>query len=235
MGFPTRSNRSAFGPTREDYKPVTDPIRQNSAEDFNLLYWQVAGLDQVTPRAILRCSVSGGVVTTEDQQLAWDAEGALSAITWTYHGVGAYEWAFASSYNNEKGSSTSLVLFAAQAVQHPTKATDRDGAHDGGNNSPTLDDSTQSWTVNGLVGLVVNNITDGSWGIITANTANQCTIGAGMAGGTDNDFDTNDLYVISGPPHLMRVQLVSDVGGYVLCSDEDGDLVDPEGFLLLCW
>jgi hypothetical protein len=234
-GFPTRANRAAYGPTREDYKPVTDPIRQNSAADFNLAYWQLAGLGRVTPRAVLRCTVSGGAVTTVDQLLSWDADAGLSALTWTYQGVGAYEFAFSSQYPDELGSNVTLSLIAGVAAQIPTKATDRDGAHDGGAASPTLDDSGQSWTVNGLVGCIVNNLTDGCWGIVTANTANQCTFGGGLAGGTGNDFDPGDLYVISDPPHLMRVQLTSNVGGYVLCSDEDGDLVDPEGFLLIVW
>lgn len=235
MGFPTRSNRSAFGPTRVDYKPVTDPTRQNSAADFNTLFWQVAGLGQVTPRAVLRCTVSGGVVTTVDQQLAWDAEGALSPISWTYHNVGVYEWAFASQYPNELGVNTNLVLFAAEALHHPVKATDHDGTHDGGNNSPTLDDSTQAWTVNGLVGMTVYNYTDGCYGVVTANTATQCTFGGGLSGGTDDDFDTGDAYVIVDFPRLVRVQLTSDLGGFVIVSDEDGLPADPEGFLLLCW
>lgn len=234
-GFPTRANRSAFGPTRQDYKPVTDPVRQNSAADFNLAYWQLAGLGRVTPRAVLRCTVAGGVVTTAEQMLAWDANAGISPIAWTYAGAGFYRFAFASTYHDEMGSDVNLVLSAGMASQVPTKDANRIGTHDGLNNQPQLDDSTKSWVVNSLIGLMVMNVTDGSHGIITANTAVQCTIGAGMSGGTDNDFDTNDAYVISEVPRLFRVQLTSDLGGYVICSDETGLKADPEGFLLVLW
>ena len=234
-GFPTRANRAAFGPTRQDFKPVTDPVRENGAADYNLAYWQLAGLGRVTPRAVLRCTVSGGVVTTADQLIAWDANAGLSPLTWTYRGVGFYEFAFAATYPNELGSNIATVLMAGLVSQNPTKSTTRTGAHDGGMNLATLDDSTKTWVVNGMVGLMVMNITDGSHGIITANTAVQCTIGAGMSGGVDNDFDTGDLYIISGVPRLFRVQLTSDLGGYVICSDEAGVKADPEGFLLVLW
>jgi len=234
-GFPTRANRVAFGPTRQDYKPVTDPVRQNSAADFNLAYWQLAGIGRVAPRAVLRCTVAGGVVTTAEQLIAWDSNGALSPLTWTYRGVGFYEFAFAAQYPNELGSNTSLVLMSGLASLNPIKSTTRTGAHDGANNQPQLDDSTKAWVVNSLVGLMVMNITDGSHGIITANTAVQCTIGAGMSGGVDNDFDTGDLYIISDVPRLFRVQLTSDIAGYVICSDESGGKADPEGFLLELW
>jgi hypothetical protein len=234
-GFPTRANRTAFGPTLTEYKPVTDPTREIGAATFNLDFWQLAGVGRVAPRAVLRCTVAGGVVTTADQLLAWDANAGLSPIVWTYHGVGAYEFAFAAQYHDERGINVALVLTAASASQVPTKSATRDGDHDGLNNSATLDDSTQAWVVNGLVGLMVTNITDGSRGIVTANTAVQCTIGAGMTGGVDNDFDIGDLYIISEVPRMFRVQMVSDLGGYVLCSDESGLKADPEGFLLVLW
>jgi len=234
-GFPTRANRAAFGPTREDVKPVTDPARENSAADFNLSFWQLAGLGRVSPRAVLRCTVAGGVVTTVDQLLAWDANAGLSPIAWTYRGVGVYSFTFASQYPDERPVNVALALTAGMVSQCPVKSTTRTGTHDGANNQPQLDDSTKSWVVNSLVGLMVHNITDGSHGIITANTAVQCTIGAGMGGGVDNDFDTNDVYIISEAPHLYRLQLTSDIAGYVMCSDESGLKVDPEGFLLVLW
>lgn len=234
-GFPTRANRTAFGPTLTEYKPVTDPTREIGATTFNLDFWQLAGVGRVVPRAVLRCTVSGGVVTTADQLLAWDANAGLSPITWTYHGVGAYGFTFASQYPDERGINVNLAFTDGVAWQVPTKDAARVGSHDGLNNSATLDDSTQSWVVNGLVGLMLTNITDGSHGIVTANTAVQCTIGAGMAGGVDNDFDIGDKYVISSVPRLFRVQMTSDIGGYVLCSDESGLKADPEGFKLVLW
>jgi hypothetical protein len=64
--------------------------------------------------------------------------------------------------------------------------------HDGANNVATLSDSSQAWTTNKFVGETIVNVTDGSSGTITANTAT--TITATLSGGTDNDWDTGDVY-----------------------------------------
>lgn len=47
-----------------------------------------------------------------------------------------------------------------------------------------------------LVGYTLYNVTDGSYGIITANTTGTITVGGGLVGGTDNDFDQNDVYKV---------------------------------------
>lgn len=76
------------------------------------------------------------------------------------------------------------------------------GAHTGANNASVLTDSGQSWTVNEFTvqppdgtNRWIRNITDGSKGKITANTATTITVT--LAGGTDNDFDNGDQYEIS--------------------------------------
>lgn len=68
------------------------------------------------------------------------------------------------------------------------------GAHDGAANAAVLTDSTKSWTVNEWVGYRIRNITDGSFTTITANTAT--TITGVLEGGTDNDWDVSDEYLI---------------------------------------
>jgi hypothetical protein len=70
------------------------------------------------------------------------------------------------------------------------------GSHDGSGNSGILSDSGASWPVDALIGLTVYNITDDSEGTITDNTAT--TVTATLAGGTDNDWDASDEYVICG-------------------------------------
>lgn len=84
-----------------------------------------------------------------------------------------------------------------------TNGIDRaSGTHTGSGNAATLTDSGQSWTVNQFITPTVTsnrwiyNVTDGSKGRITANTAT--TITATLAGGTDNDWDNGDVYLISG-------------------------------------
>ncbi len=47
-----------------------------------------------------------------------------------------------------------------------------------------------------LVGWIIENTTDGSSGTITSSTAKTITCSAGLSGGTDNDWDTGDTYLI---------------------------------------
>ncbi len=68
------------------------------------------------------------------------------------------------------------------------------GTHDGAANAAVLTDSTKSWTVSQWVGYRIRNTTDGSFTTITANTAT--TITGVLQGGTDNDWDASDAYVI---------------------------------------
>ncbi len=68
------------------------------------------------------------------------------------------------------------------------------GVHDGSANAAVLTDSTKSWTTSEWVGYRIKNTTDGSFAIITANTAT--TITGVLEGGTDNDWDVSDAYVI---------------------------------------
>ena len=77
------------------------------------------------------------------------------------------------------------------------------GTHTGGSGSATLEDTSQSWSVNSLVGKTVINTTDDSIGIITANTAT--TVTAALYGGTDNDWDAGDAYSIFDLPRQLAI------------------------------
>ena len=68
------------------------------------------------------------------------------------------------------------------------------GTHTGSADAAILTDSTKSWTVNQWVDYRIKNTTDGSFATITANTAT--TITGVLQGGTDNDWDASDAYVI---------------------------------------
>ncbi len=68
------------------------------------------------------------------------------------------------------------------------------GTHTGGDNEVDLTDNTKSWTPDAFVGFEVLNLTDGSSGAITANTAT--TVTAMLSGGTEDDWDTADEYNI---------------------------------------
>jgi hypothetical protein len=79
------------------------------------------------------------------------------------------------------------------------------GTHTGLNTTTILADSSQQWPVNGFVAYTAGegtwnthwvwNLTDGSKGLITTNTAN--TITATLSGGTRNTWNAGDSYKIS--------------------------------------
>ncbi len=70
------------------------------------------------------------------------------------------------------------------------------GTHRGADNELVLSDPTQSWTPGTWVGMQVANLTDGSTGIVSANTAT--TVTASLAGGMENDWDAGDEYLLVG-------------------------------------
>lgn len=72
------------------------------------------------------------------------------------------------------------------------------GSHSGATSTTVLTDTTASWTTNQWVGYTIRNVTDGSQGIITANTATTITV-AYLYGGTSNDFVAADVYNIAVP------------------------------------
>ena len=71
------------------------------------------------------------------------------------------------------------------------------GEHDGAADASALTDSNKDWETSELVGHVVYNKTDDSYGTITANTAT--TVTAILANGTDDNWDIDDEYIIRKP------------------------------------
>lgn len=96
------------------------------------------------------------------------------------------------------------------------------GTHDGAGDSATLTDSGESWTVDEFVGYTIYNTTDGSQGLITANTAT--TITAVLEGGTENDWDVSDAYKIGIPLNGDSVQGISH--RFMLPVRQDGVDID---------
>jgi hypothetical protein len=71
------------------------------------------------------------------------------------------------------------------------------GTHDGVDGAAILNDVHIDFAASGVeanVGMVVQNITDGSEGVITAVSGS--TVTATLSGGTDNHWDTGDVYRI---------------------------------------
>ncbi|GJQ44061.1 MAG: hypothetical protein JETCAE03_35590 [Ignavibacteriaceae bacterium] len=99
-------------------------------------------------------------------------------------------------------------------ISPPSSNAGYDGTHTGANNAAALADSNAAFIENELVGLVVHNVTDGSSGTITANTATAIT--ATLAGGSENDWDTGDSYVVLPTGYLTpnyELSITDTAGG----------------------
>ena len=102
-----------------------------------------------------------------------------------------------------KDATTLAAIDAARVlIEANSVAT---GTHTGANGASTLTDSSKSFTTNELVNYRIYNTTDGSDGLITANDAT--TVTATLSGGTDNDWDTSDAYIIVAKPALNPVSI----------------------------
>ncbi len=75
----------------------------------------------------------------------------------------------------------------------------RTGLHSGANNSATLTVANEFFPAS-LIDGIIYNITDSSFGTITAvGGTNQDTITAALGSGGDNDWDTNDVFMLMPP------------------------------------
>ncbi|MBA7577293.1 hypothetical protein ES708_19140 [subsurface metagenome] len=70
------------------------------------------------------------------------------------------------------------------------------GTHTGADGAAALTDAAAHFVDDELIGLTIKNLTDGSSGAITANTGTGVT--ATLVGGTNNDWDGDDVYIIEG-------------------------------------
>lgn len=73
-------------------------------------------------------------------------------------------------------------------------SVEESGMHAGLDNQSVLTDATKTWTTDAWVGYWVVNLTDGSRGRISGNTANSIT--ATFGGGVENDWDSGDDYAV---------------------------------------
>jgi hypothetical protein len=80
------------------------------------------------------------------------------------------------------------------------------GTMTGSDTASTLVDSTKAWLPDALIGKAVTNSTDGSTGTITDN--DEQTFVCVLSGGTDDSWDTGDVYAIAdaGPTNIVQEQ-----------------------------
>ncbi len=114
------------------------------------------------------------------------------------------------------------------------------GIHTGADNAAVLTDGLAAFTPSGLVGKTIYNLTDGSSGAITANTAT--TITAVEAGGAEDDWDAGDAYGIGiwgeealasvynvpGPYNIGYSQVVSPAVNQTAWSAVRGTTIDAD-------
>jgi hypothetical protein len=82
------------------------------------------------------------------------------------------------------------------------------GTHTGADGASVLTDNTKNWTVDEFVGKKIVNVTAGSSGDVTGNTAT--TITGTLSGGTDNDWDTGDEYRVANHADYPNVVKIVD-------------------------
>jgi hypothetical protein len=66
------------------------------------------------------------------------------------------------------------------------------GAHDSGDSGTVLTDSSESWTVDAYIDHTIHNTTDGSKCDVTDNDGTTMTCSGGLAGGSDNTWQSGD-------------------------------------------
>jgi hypothetical protein len=176
-------------------------------------------------------TITSTEAVTDYQGLAWDPEQGVTDIVFTRVGAGYYTFAFAATYVDELGNAQATAL--ENGIVAGTKGIPYSGTHTAGDNLAVLTDSAQSWDTDENVGRLIYNVSDGSKSIVTANTATTST--GVLAGGTDNDWDTDDVYIIVSEAHTGVVNLETTIAGSIVFLDNSNNLADPIGFILVLW
>lgn len=86
-------------------------------------------------------------------------------------------------------------------------------ADDGAGTLAFMTDTSESFTVNQFVGWTIYNLTDGSSAIITSNTATL--VYGTLTGGTDNDWDNADKYLIGYKLAEVSIPTLTAIGDVV--------------------
>jgi hypothetical protein len=118
-GFPGRASRLAFGPVMRLLAKIRNPETQLSAEQLNLVFWQVAGMNGLVPRALRVCTITGGVLSKGRRWLSWDPNGTLADTVFDVSrvGTGNYTWTLnASEFPDKDGVLTQVALDLAVGI-----------------------------------------------------------------------------------------------------------------------
>ncbi len=121
-GYPSKIIRDSLGPTFENEVKPTNPKREADANSYNLLCWQVAGMNGPAPRGFCYCTIAAGVITVQKQWFAWDPNHALANMSWVYTSAGVYTWALPLSgiFPDMNGTPTTAGLVLALVIPQGT-------------------------------------------------------------------------------------------------------------------
>lgn len=205
-------------PTATTLTDTTASGTVTSANDDNgTLYWYVS--TSGTPPSTANHKTGTGAVAFGNQAVTATGLQTVSSITGltastTYYVH--YLHTDASSNDSNQATSSSFATYATPItinnVLWGTQTGWEYAVYDGGAipsgsvmyyetgiddtsaNAAFLTVSTASWSIDEWVGFKLINVTDGSEGVITANT--DTTITATLSGGTSNDWESGDVYEI---------------------------------------
>lgn len=150
---------------------------------------------------------ANGAVTLEDSTASFVPNSLVG-----YRLINKTDASFGTVISNTATTITATLTNGYTNVWNPGDVygiSEMTGTHDGASNVSTLSVSGAGWPTNALVGWTVRNTTDGSYGIITANTAT--TVSATLINGVENDWDAGDGYSIGKSHELSNVNIRSHV------------------------
>jgi hypothetical protein len=113
-GFPTRTTRAAFGPTKQNLTTgLINPTYYAGATELNLDYWQTAGMSLAICRCWALVTWDGATaVSVTAAGEAWDPT-AASAPTVARSLAGVYTVTYAATYVDETNTAVSTALLGA--------------------------------------------------------------------------------------------------------------------------
>lgn len=91
-GYPNKITRNSLGPTFINANKIGSPQEEADANIFNLMCWQLAGLNLCAPRALIIGQADNASILLISQYLSWDPNGLLGPTALSRSGTGAYVW-----------------------------------------------------------------------------------------------------------------------------------------------
>lgn len=92
------------------------------------------------------------------------------------------------------------------------------GVHTAAMHPTIMTDATAHFTVNALIELPILNVTDGSSGIIIANTETTVTVAA-LIGGITNQWNLGDAYIIPSPFPYISLPLAAGATAHIIDAE----------------